>query len=144
MNRSGQEGGFSNEVSHLTRNSTPLQSYNVLKPSSPHLLMNFSCLGHLKVFQGSHPTPRVAWLDSSVELSPRFLSPVGKVFLLYRLAIVRPIKGSPRPNCRGLVVVQLVSPAHKNEASNLADCRGCQQSPNPLARGRHQKAKSRS
>lgn len=33
--------------------------------------MNVSSLDHLKVFQGSHATPRVAWVDSSVELSPQ-------------------------------------------------------------------------
>lgn len=96
--------------------------------------MNFSCLGYLKVFQGSYPTPRVARLDSSVGLSPKFLSPVGKeVFLLYGALLL--CNRSPKLNCRGLVGVQLVSPAHRNEASNLAGRRGCQQSLNPLVRG---------
>ena len=91
----GQEGGISNEVSHLIRNSTVPQSYNFLKLSSPHISKNVSCPDHLKVFQGSHATPRVAWVDSSVELSLRFLFLAGKIFLLYRLDIVQRLKNGP-------------------------------------------------
>lgn len=49
-----------------------------LKPSSPKILMVSSCLGHFEVFQGSYRSPRLAWMDSPMELSPRFLSFVGK------------------------------------------------------------------
>lgn len=80
----------------------------------------------------------MAWLDSSLELSPRSLSLVLARMSSYSKVpvIVQPIQGSPRPNCRELVV-ELVSPAHKNEASNLVDSSGCQHSPKPLATSHH-------
>ena len=83
LNGSGQEGGFSSKVSSLTKSSHCPAKLSLFKHSSPKILMNSSCLGHFKVFQGCHPSPPAAWIDSSGQLSPRFLSlVVGKVFLL--------------------------------------------------------------
>lgn len=79
--------------------------------------MNFFGLGHFKVSHASHPSPRVAWLESSLlDFYPLLArrSSYSKV-----PSIVQRIQGSPRPKGAGLAVVQLVSPAYRNELAIL-------------------------